>query len=70
MTNMYRGFIYSIEGHNALEGYASFIVGILGECEWDEFLNAGMECERCPDWCREGCFDDGSCPVPTHNPWP
>ena len=41
-----------------------------GECEWNEFLNGVDVCERCPDWCREGCWDDGACPVHTRNPFP
>jgi len=69
---MYRGFIYNIVADNGLfEAPSSGLDGfVLGECEWDEFLNEAGLCEHCPYWCREGCYDDGSCPVPTHNPWP
>ena len=72
LSNMYRGFIYNIVADNGLfEAPSSGLDGfVLGECEWDEFLNEAGLCEHCPYWCREGCYDDGSCPVPTHNPWP
>jgi len=71
---MFRGFIYNIEGWNGIEENYDGIDGPsygrleLGECEWNEFLNKDALCERCAVWCREGCFDDGSCPAPTHHP--
>lgn len=70
MNNMFRGFIYSLRADNGI-GAAEFndITGDLGGCAWDWFFN-GAACEHCPYWCREGCYDDGSCESPTHNPWP
>jgi len=69
-SNMYRGFIYSIHATNAKPDAPQFTpVTGLGECEWDWFFN-GENCEHCPEWCREGCYDTGDCEVPTYNPWP
>jgi hypothetical protein len=72
LSAMYRGFIYSIHGDNmAQTGRPAFtdISATLGNCAWDWFFN-GSDCEHCPYWCREGCYDNGLCEVPTHNPWP
>jgi hypothetical protein len=32
----------------------------LGICNWNYWFN-GVECERCPYWCTEGCQANGSC---------
>ena len=76
LTNMYRGFIYSIDTYNYTPEWPQDCDCIscpaaycLGACEWNEFqTEAG--CQRCPDHCREGCWDDGTCPVPTHEAFP
>jgi hypothetical protein len=81
-SNMFRGFIFNVEAYNFNNVGAGFdgtgscgscgsactsTNVCLGTCEWNEFLNAGGACQRCPDWCREGCNDDGACPAPTHH---
>ena len=70
LSAMYRGFIYEISANNG-KGSSFFndISATLGNCGWDWFFN-GSACEHCPYWCREGCYDNGLCEVPTHNPWP
>jgi len=71
LSAMFRGFIYSITADNAKGFQPPFddISAELGGCAWDWFFN-GLDCEHCPYWCREGCYDNGLCEVPTHNPWP
>jgi len=70
---MFRGFIYNIVADNAKGGQFkpefADLTDELGNCAWDWFWN-GSDCEHCPYWCREGCYDNGLCEVPTHNPWP
>merc|ERR1712110_220841 len=72
LSAMFRGFIYNIHGDNAHPQAVIYFLDIsdsLGNCAWDWFFN-GSDCEHCPYWCREGCYDNGLCEVPTHNPWP
>jgi len=69
MSNMFRGFIYTVEGTNGREREYPFFELELDNCEWNEFLNWDDKCERCPYWCPDGCDWDGSCRTPEVPNW-
>ena len=77
-SDLYRGYIFNMKfwasvqhdftenvrhkGCHGCDICPNTLVCLTMECEWNEYFN-GTECQRCPNYCRDGCYEQtGICP--------
>jgi len=76
LTHYYHGFIYTLKFWNKMVSSFMDEVSTecgdecsvcpaetttcLGVCNWNSYANDGS-CERCPIFCRQGCWAGGAC---------